>query len=58
MSLIYGLGNVDHGAWYVVNIFLFVCQDKVDELENEMKVRDIPKIQTEIEFKSSKSLDK
>ena len=32
--------------------------DKVDELENEMKVRDIPKIQTEIEFKSSKSLDK
>ena len=31
--------------------------DKVDELENEMKVRDIPKIQTEIEFKSSKSLD-
>ena len=32
--------------------------EKVDELENEMKVRDIPKIQTEIEFKSSKSLDK
>ena len=32
--------------------------EKVDELENEMRVRDIPKIQTEIEFKSSKSLDK
>ena len=32
--------------------------EKVDELENEMKVRDIPKIQTEIEFKSSKSIDK
>ena len=32
--------------------------EKVDELENEMKVRDIPKIQTEIEFKSNKSLDK